>query len=109
LPSTILHYTSRPKAAQNSKLINAERRPFHEECKTEFITYKQNKKIEKTHIKKIEAPSKLHDDQLSIVLALSASPNPRSPSSIRALHHPDAHFASVHTEKRRHILSSHRF
>jgi hypothetical protein len=64
LPSIVLHYTSCPKATQNSKLINDECRPFHEDCKTKFNTYKQQTTKEKkthTHNMKIEAPSKLHD------------------------------------------------
>lgn len=53
LPSIVLHYTSCPKAAQNSKLINAECRPFHEDYKTKLITYKQQTKQEnKKHIAK---------------------------------------------------------
>jgi hypothetical protein len=59
---------------------------------------KQHKKIENTN-KKIEMPSKPHDDQMSIILALSTSPNQYNPSSIRSLHHLDAHI-----EKRKHIF-----
>jgi hypothetical protein len=68
------------------------------------INNKQHKKIEST---KIETPSKLHDDQLSIVLAFFANPNPSSPSSIRSLHHLDTHLASIHTKKRKHNFLSH--
>jgi len=39
--ATILHYTSRPKTIQHSKLVNIECRPFHEKCKTKLIIYKQ--------------------------------------------------------------------
>jgi len=52
-------------------------------------------------------PSKPHDGQMSIVLALFASPNLCSPSSIRSLHHlgqPRAQLASVHIEKHIHIF-----
>jgi hypothetical protein len=59
---------------------------------------KQHKKIENTS-KKIKMPSKPHGDQLSIILALSTSPNQRNHSSIRSLHHLDAHI-----EKRKHIF-----
>jgi hypothetical protein len=39
----------------------------------------------------LSASPKPHDDQLSIILALSASPNQRYLSSIKSLHHLDAH------------------
>jgi hypothetical protein len=39
------------------------------------------------------------DDQLSLALALSASPKPYSFSSIRLLLHPNFHLNLVHIEK----------
>jgi hypothetical protein len=65
-------------------------------------TNNKQQKNKKTNNTKIQMPSKLHNDQLSIVLTLSTSPNPRSSSSTRLFHHPNTHLAFVHTEKHRH-------
>jgi elongation factor P--beta-lysine ligase len=65
-------------------------------------TNNKEQKKEKANNTKIHAPSKLQDDQLSIVFTLSTSPNPRSSSCTRLFHHPDTHLAFVHTEKHRH-------
>jgi hypothetical protein len=98
LPSTILYNAWHSKTTQHSKLINAECHPIHEKTKTKLITYTQQEK-EKANNTKMQTPSKLHDDQLSIVFTLSTSPNPRRSSYTRLFHHPDTHLAFVHTEK----------
>jgi len=47
----------------------------------------------------LTTPSKLHDDQPSLLLALSANPKPRSSSSIRLFLHPNFHLSLVHMKK----------
>jgi hypothetical protein len=67
--------------------------------KAQYLQTTNNKKNRKQNNTKIQAPSKLDDDQLSIVLTLSTSPNPCSSSCTRLFNHPDTHLAFVHTEK----------
>jgi len=46
-PSIVFDYAFPPNTTQHSKLIDIERCPFHEKCKTMLITYKQQTTQEK--------------------------------------------------------------
>jgi hypothetical protein len=86
------------KILKDPHLINIKHCCNHEERKIKLITCKQQNitKTKNTTNAKQRHPQTLHDDQLSLVLALSIIPKYCNPSSTRSHLHQNLYLGHVH-------------